>query len=241
MLAWSPEHAKWLWMHKDRVVPWQAHTALGKWCMVMHPSHCTFTIWRGKQDLQVTSQEFHTPEKPESPEHPTQQQGHQLHQSCGIREVKLIGLLPANRPGLQMILPTARAQTKDCDTTSQSAAAVTGHSSSVPASAQPQTCSRTHNRYEVTDLGSVSSARTQLIHRVLEALWGKAAKKRRWQFDCLYFKPVKTHRRLSAVNMTTWKFCVGTGKVLATKTFRMALTDQDKKDKGISNSPNLTP
>lgn len=106
----------------------------------------------------------------ESPEHPTQQQGHQLHQSCGIREVKLIGLLPANRPGLQMILPTARAQTKDCDTTSQSAAAVTSHSSSVPASAQPQTCSCTHSRYQVTDLGSVSSARTQLIHRVLEAL-----------------------------------------------------------------------
>lgn len=40
---------------------------------------------------------------------------------------------------------------------------------------------------------------------------------------------------------TTWKTWIETGKAAATKLFRTALTDQEKKAKGIQNSPpNLT-
>lgn len=74
------------------------------------PSHCTFTTWKPKRDLKVIGQKFHKPEKPVCPlSVPIQQQGLQLHQNCGDREARLVLLLPANRPGLQVILPTARA------------------------------------------------------------------------------------------------------------------------------------
>ena len=139
------------------------------------PSHCTFT----KQDLQVKSHKFHKPKSFLSI--PVQQQGLQLHQSCGVREARLISPLPGNRPGLQEILPTARAHARDCDTTSQSAAAVASHLGSVIASAQAQTSLCTHSRHLDTNLGSTSSAGTKPIHSALKDLWGKAVKKGRWQ------------------------------------------------------------
>lgn len=79
---------------------------------------------------------------------------------------------------------------------------------------------------------------SKAANSTLEALWGKAVNRVIEWSDCFQFHPVRSQ----AVETTTWKTCMDTGKAAAIKLSRMALSDQEKNAKEISNSPpNFTP